>query len=127
MAKNVKVDQFADEMVDLIKQYTDDVSNSIEKKVDSVADEVLEETINLAPKRTGKYAKGFKKTKQGYRDKVKRIIWNKKDYRRVHLLEFGHALWQGGRARAFPHLRPAYDKFGARLPDDIKKIIRNGG
>lgn len=127
MAKTVKVDQLADEMVDLIKQYTDDVSNSIEQKLDSVADNILNEVQATAPKRTGKYAKGFKITKQGYYNKSKRVIWNKKDYRRVHLLEFGHALWQGGRARAFPHLRPAYDKFGARLPDDIKKIIRNGG
>lgn len=127
MAKTVKVDQLADEMVDLIKQYTDDVSNSIEQKLDSVADNILNEVQATAPKRTGKYAKGFKITKQGYYNKSKRVIWNKKDYRRVHLLEFGHAKVNGGRVDAIPHLRPAYEKYGARLPEDIKKVIRNGG
>jgi hypothetical protein len=126
---NIRIDQLADELVSAIKGYTDDVTEAIEQKVDDVADAVLKETKQLAPKRTGEYAKGFVKTRRklashGYREYV---VWNKKHYRRVHLLEFGHAKVNGGRVPAYPHLRPAYDKHAANLDDEIKEIIRNGG
>ncbi|UZQ51590.1 HK97 gp10 family phage protein [Clostridium kluyveri] len=127
MARIINVDQLAAGITRMIKEYTDDVSEKIERKVDSVADKVLEEVKATAPKKTGKYAKGFKKTKQGSLGKAKRVIWNSKDYRRVHLLEFGHAKVNGGRVDAIPHLRPAYEKYGAKLPEDIKNIIRSGG
>lgn len=121
------IDQLADEISRAIKEYTDDVSADIEKRVDEVADLVRDEVEATAPIRTGKYAKGFKKSKQDTPGKTRRVIWNKKDSRRVHLLEFGHAKRGGGRVAAIPHLRPAYDKHAEGLTDDIKRIIRNGG
>lgn len=117
------IDRLASELVSAVRDYTEDVSAAIERKVDAVAEEVKADAVNNAPKRKGKYAKGFKVTKQGN----KRIIWNKKNSRLVHLLEFGHAKVGGGRVSGRAHLRPAYDRYAARLPDDIKQIIRNGG
>ncbi|MGF9909407.1 HK97 gp10 family phage protein [Brevibacillus porteri] len=124
---NVPIDQMAEEIARAVREYAQDVSEAIEKKVDEVADEMIGELERTAPKQTGRYAKGFKKTKRDGNGVTRRVIWNKKDSRRVHLLEFGHAKRSGGRVRAFPHLRPAYDKHGANLPDEIKNIIRNGG
>jgi Mg2+ and Co2+ transporter CorA len=124
---NVSIDQLADAITDAVREYTEDVSEAIAKKVDEVADQVLQEVKSTAPKRTGEYAKTFVKTKRDEYGKTRRIIWNRKHYRRVHLLEFGHAKVNGGRVQAYPHLRPAYEKYGAKLPDDIKRIIRNGG
>jgi hypothetical protein len=124
---NVPIDRLAEAIADAFREYTEDVSNAIDRKVDETADKVLNAVVTDAPKRSGKYAKGFRKTKQDNPGRTKRVIWNKKDYRRVHVLEFGHAKRGGGRVRAFPHLRPAYDKYGADLPEDIKRIIRNGG
>lgn len=124
---NVSLDNLANEITKAIQEYTEDVSEAIEAKVDEVADKVRAEASTLAPKRTGKYARGFKVTKDGNSGRVRRIIWNKKHYMLVHLLEFGHALRNGGRARAFPHMQPAYEKHGAELPDHIKRIIKNGG
>lgn len=126
---DVPIDRLADEITKAIQEYTEDVAKAIEKKVDEVADQVLEEVKNNHPytDRTGEYTKGFVKTKSDEYGKTRRVIWNKKHYRRVHLLEFGHAKKNGGRVQAFPHLRPAYEKYGAALPDHIKRIIRNGG
>lgn len=124
---NISIDQFANEIANAVREYTEDVSAAIEAKVDEVANQVLAEVKSLAPKNTGEYAKTFVKTDQGSAGKAKRVIWNRKHYRRVHLLEFGHAFIRGGRAAARPHLRPAYEKYGATLPDDIKRIIKNGG
>ena len=124
---NISIDQLAREITSAVREYTEDVSTSIAKKVDEVAKEVLKETKQMAPKRTGEYARTFKITKDDTFGSTKRIIWNKKHYRRVHLLEFGHAKVNGGRVKEYPHLRPAYDKHGARLPDELKRVIENGG
>lgn len=125
--KMTSIDRLAQEIVSSVKAYTDDVSDAIEKRVDEVAESVRAEAEANAPKRSGKYAKGFKVTKQGSSGKAKRVVWNKKNSRIVHLLEFGHAKRGGGRVAGRPHLRPAYDHHAASLPDDIKRIIRNGG
>jgi hypothetical protein len=124
---NIPIDRLADELVSAIKEYTDDVAEGVRKKVDETARKVLKEAQALAPKRTGEYAKTFTITKEDGYGTTRRIIWNKKHYRRVHLLEFGHAKVNGGRVDERPHLRPAYDKYGAPLPDELKRIIENGG
>ncbi|WP_044736591.1 HK97 gp10 family phage protein [Geobacillus kaustophilus] len=124
---NIPIDRLADELVAAVKEYTDDVAEGVRKTVDRTARKVLQETKALAPKRTGEYANGFGITKEDGYGTTKRIVWNKKHYRRVHLLEFGHAKVNGGRVPAYPHLRPAYEKHGAALPDELKKVIQNGG
>jgi hypothetical protein len=124
---DIRIDQLANELVSAIKEYTDDVEVAVRKKVDETARKVLQETKALARKRTGEYAKGFGITKEDGYGTTKRIVWNKKHYRRVHLLEFGHAKVNGGRVPAYPHLRPAYEKYGAPLPNELKRIIENGG
>lgn len=126
---NVSIDQLANEIAKAVREYTQDVSDGIEQKVDEVANEILDEVKTNHPyqDRTGKYTKGFKVSKQDSSGRTRRYIWNKKHYRRVHLLEFGHAKRGGGRVAARPHLRPAYDKHIGKLEDGIKRIIRNGG
>lgn len=124
---NISVDQLANEITKAVKEYTVDVSRAIELKVDEVAREILYDAAMNAPVDSGEYARTFTITKKDEQGKVKRVIWNKKHYRRVHLLEFGHAKIGGGRYNGKAHLRPAYQKFGVRLPEDIKRIIRNGG
>jgi hypothetical protein len=126
---NISIDNLADAIVSAVREYTEDVSEAIEQEVDATADEVLKEvqTNHSYRDRSGKYTKGFTKTKQDKPGVTRRVVWNKKHYRRVHVLEFGHAKRGGGRVPAYPHLRPAYEKHGAKLPEKIKRIIRNGG
>lgn len=124
---NVPIDQLAAEILKAVKEYTDDVAEAVEKKVDEVADLVLEEVKRTAPKRTGKYRRGFVKTNRDEPGRVRRFVWNRRRYMLVHLLEFGHAKRGGGRVAARPHLRPAYDKYVPKLLEEIKRIIRNGG
>lgn len=124
---DVRIDQLADEIAKAIKEYTDDVSLGIAKKVEETAEQVLKEVKESAPRRIPEYYKHFKITSKDEYGKTKRVIWNKKHYRRVHLLEFGHQSRNGGRVDAQPHMRPAYEKYGLALPEHIKRIIRNGG
>lgn len=124
---NISIDQLANELTQAVKEYTEDVSKGVEKALNKAAEEIRDDAAAAAPKNTGDYAENFKVTKRGQDGNSKRIIWNKKHHRRVHLLEFGHAKVGGGRVQGRPHLRPAYDKCSASLTDDIKRIIRNGG
>ena len=60
---NIPIDRLADELVQAVKEYTDDVAEGVRKTVDKTAREVLKEAQALAPKRTGEYAKTFTITK----------------------------------------------------------------
>lgn len=124
---NIPIDRLAAEITKAVQEYTEDVSVAIERKVDEVAEKVLQEVKQTAPKRTGKYRNGFVKTSRDAPGRTRRIVWNRRHYMLVHLLEFGHAKRGGGRVAARPHMRPAYDRHAAKLPDEIKRIIRNGG
>lgn len=127
MVKTVSAEDFANELVRMIKEYTEDVTQAIEKETESTANKVLQEAKNLAPKRTGEYARSFGKTKKRLSSGLECYVWNKKHYRRVHLLEFGHAKVGGGRVAARPHLRPAHDKYIDGYLNNIRQIIKRGG
>ena len=124
---SVSVNQLADAIVDAVREYTEDVTEAINKKVESTADLVLADVRQNAPKKTGKYAKGFIKTDKSLPGNRRFVVWNSKYYRLVHLLEFGHARVQGGRVPGKPHLIPAHQKYVDGMVNDIKQIIRNGG
>ncbi|MFT8813219.1 HK97 gp10 family phage protein [Oenococcus sp.] len=70
---------------------------------------------------TGDYAKGWGYTKRGNNY----VVHNKTDYQLTHLLENGHATRNGGRTRAFVHIRPVDDwviaAFEAKLKEDLSK------
>jgi HK97 gp10 family phage protein len=121
------IDRLAREITNAVRNYTEDVTNAIDKKLDEKAQDIRNDADRDAPRRKGKYAKGFRVTKKESNGKSKRVIWNKKYSRLVHLQEFGHAKRNGGRVPGRPHLRPAYDRHASALMNDIKRIIRNGG
>jgi len=128
---NISIDQLAAEITQAVQEYTEDVSEGVGIACSNVADQILMDTAMNAPHgRTGKYARGFVKTDKclashGYR---KYVIWNKKHYRLVHLLEFGHKKANGkGSVKGTPHMIPAYDKYAPQLEGRIKRVIKNGG
>ncbi len=127
MAKTVSTEQLEREIFNMFYQYTEDVTAAVGKKVETTADLVLQEAQRLAPKRTGNYARGFAKEDKSLPGRRVFVIWNRKYYRLVHLLEFGHATIKGGRVPGKPHLIPAHQKYADGMVNDIKQIIKNGG
>lgn len=55
--------------------------------------------------------------------KISVVVHNKTKYQLTHLLEKGHALVNGGRARAFPHIEPVAEKAEDELLDNIMKFL----
>ena len=123
----IGIDRIATEITDAVRTYTLDVTAAIEDVVDITATKVLKEVKRLARKRSGEYARTFVKTRKKLPGQRVYYVWNKKHYRRVHLLERGHAKVGGGRVQAYPHLIPAHDKYAPEMYTAIINILRNGG
>lgn len=113
--------------MDAVREYTEDVAKAVQAEAGRTADLVLEDVQAMAPERTGEYKKTFKRTHRKLKDGSEYVIWNPKHYRRVHLLEKGHAKAGGGRVEAKPHMGPALAKHEGPYVARIQKIIESGG
>jgi len=119
--------KFAKSMADIIKTYTKDVEEGLVKSKQKAARAGAKELrespktpVRPYGKRKGQYKKGWTSTKRG----TAYVIRNKTDYQLTHLLEKGHALRQGGRAKAYVHIKPVEEKVIKQYEDGVVKIIQ---
>lgn len=127
MSRKATVDQMADIIQEYLKEFEDVTEEAVDKGVSETAKDAVKELRNAHPSGSGQYGswadynKGWtiKKTK---RDKTA-TIHNATHYQLTHLLEKGHALWQGGRTQAYPHIAPVANKCDSELVNNIKKWI----
>lgn len=132
MSKKVNVDGLAKAIEDVLMDFIDVTDEACEKGVSETAKTAVKELRSAHPSGSGKYGSWDKKYNKGWKvmqtktDKRyhrKATIHNATDYQLTHLLEKGHALRQGGRTRAFPHIAPVADKCETELVKNIKKWI----
>ena len=124
----ISPDELGVAISEIIKEYTEEVSQAIEEEIDDTAKKVKDEIVLTSPKLTGKYAKGWRVKKDNGKGYATRIIHNKDKPGLAHLLEMGHAKRGGkGRVEGIPHIRPAYDKYVPDMEKRIEDIIRRGG
>lgn len=88
------------------------------------ANSVAKELKATSPKRpSAKYAKSWKVKNEGN----DYIVYNEKHYRLTHLLENGHDVIVNGkkvgRAKAYPHIKPAEQKGIALFEQEIKEQV----
>jgi len=111
------INSMADEITRALRQYTNEVQEEVDKAAEEVAEDAVGELKQTSPERTGRYAKGWTKTKKD----GKWIIHNKKHYRLTHLLEKGHAKVNGGRVGARVHIAPVEHR---AIDDFIERVER---
>ncbi len=130
--RKVTVDDLASAIMQELEEFQGVTDEAVEKGVSETAKEAVKELQNAHPSGSGrygswdkKYNKGWKvtQTKTDKRYHRKATIHNATDYQLTHLLEKGHALRNGGRTRAFPHIAPVADKCEDELVKNIKKWI----
>jgi len=123
LSKKVGIDNFAGELVSLLQEYTEEVTEGMEEVKGKVAKEGAKSLKQTSP--VGRRSR--KKYKDGWRAKKVGTAWvvhNATNYQLTHLLEKGHALRQGGRTRAFPHIAPAEEKVIKDFEKGLEKVIK---
>lgn len=124
---SVKPDDLAAAIMAELEGYSQDVADEIKKVVDVVADETNQEIKNHISfhERTGEYVNAFRVKTSFENRSTKRKTWYVTDgqYRLTHLLENGHALRQGGRARAYPHIKYGEELAQRRMEELAKEAI----
>ncbi|MEF2965037.1 HK97 gp10 family phage protein [Paenibacillus sp. M1] len=124
---NVSIDDLASEITSAVRQYTEDVTEGVEKELDQTSRRVTKMISLSSPKESGDYARGWTRKKIVVGGEIRYIVYNKKKGSIAHLLEFGHAKRGGGRVSGKPHIRPSYDQEVPSMEQRIKAVIQTGG
>lgn len=122
MANKVEINDMANEITKWLTEYSDEVTEVSKDVVDKVAEGVNAEIKNHITWKDKKYSKAFalKTTFEDSRNKRKTWYVKSPHYRLTHLLEFGHATRNGGRTKAYPHV-----KYGDEyLRNNFEKIMK---
>ena len=125
MAQGISADAMASTIAGILDEYTQDVSEAIEKTSKDVAKQVVREL-----KQGGRY-KGGDKFNAGCTSKTEKRrletithVYNKSFPGLAHLLEFGHARRGGGRnTTAFNFISPINDTVADKFAEDFAQNI----
>ncbi|MCD8338099.1 MAG: HK97 gp10 family phage protein [Lachnospiraceae bacterium] len=118
----VKINEMASAVMESLTEYADLAADEMKKAVQTAGKTVKKEIEATAPKDTGAYAKSWavKKVKETSQS-MDVVVYSKTKYQLAHLLEHGHALRNGGRVKAYPHIAPAEEKGLEKLETELKK------
>lgn len=106
MGKSIDIN-LEEDLGRILDEYMDDVEETASKVINQVAKEAAQKLKDASPKKTGKYADGWK-VKKG--KKLNAVVYNATRPGLTHLLEESHPIrnqygtW--GRSIAQPHIAP---------------------
>ena len=114
---------FTQKLTEALMEYSRTCESEIQQAIDDVSKEAKKRLSATAPKRTGKYKRGFRVTitkRSGY---YKADIHNPKKYMLTHLLEKGHKV-RGGRSPALPHFAAVEQWANKEVERRIREALR---
>ncbi|MED0939604.1 HK97 gp10 family phage protein [Bacillus mobilis] len=118
------INDLANEIARELQRYSNVVEEDLEVAKEEVANDLVDELKQKSPKsdRQGgrKYAKGWRKKKEGNAF----IVHNALKPQLTHLLEKGHAKVNGGRVPAKVHIAPAEDKAINEFVERVERAIQ---
>lgn len=123
MAKQVSVNDMADELAKMLSEYDADVTNATKQAVDEVASGVMNEIKSHTTWNDVKYTKSYELKTIYDNKKGKYIIWHVKapHYKLTHLLELGHYTRDGKtKSKKFPHVQ--YGEEFAR--NNLERVVK---
>lgn len=127
--QKVRVDDIAEAITEIVREYCGDLAEDVDVAIDVTAKECAADISAHSPRRKKSrgYWKGWKVVKDNGHSRHKRIVWNPKFYRIVHLLEKGHVKRGGGRVEGKPHVGPAEKKYSLLLEKRIIDVVERSG
>ena len=129
-SQNIEITKFESVAMEALEKYKEEAGNVIGEVLEQVGMDSAIELQQTSPKRTGAYAKSWTfgmYQSRGSRKKNKLIVFNRKYYRLVHLLEKGHAKRNGGRVEGIPHVEPVRKKAEKEAINQIKAKLEDLG
>ena len=122
MSVKVSMDELSDAVNAILLSMVDDVKDTVDQAANTAGKETAQKLRETSPRRTGKYAKGWKPKKEAVNGGTVVTVHNKDHYRLTHLLEYGHANVKGGRTPAHPHIKAAEDY----AADEFERLVLEG-
>lgn len=123
------LEDFAEAVMEALQEESERVEEASREEIEKTAKEALQTLLNHSniPERTGSYKKSFALKKAvDNKGELSYTLHNKSpEYRKAHLLEYGHATRDGDRTRKFPHWKDA-QKIVDELPERLKRRIESG-
>lgn len=107
------------DMDSIFKELQEDVKTALEKASKEVMKEGTQKIKSTSPKRTGKYAQGWRQRKNG--DSI--VIYNANKPGLTHLLENGYTARNGKRVKPQPHIKKVQDFVEEEAERRIRKIL----
>lgn len=106
----------------MVKENIDMTEEELADEVDKAADDAVAKLKQRSKKRTGKYAKGWKRSKTETRDGIgsQVVIYNSSKPTLTHLLEKGHAKANGGRVAGDGIINQVYEEVAAQFGEGAK-------
>lgn len=130
MSQQIQISEMEKVIMDALEEYAEKASEVIGETLPLVGQETAQDLRATSPKRTGDYASSWTygmQTSRGSKKRNKLVVYNKKHYRIVHLLEKGHAKKNGGRVEAIVHVKPAQDRAEQKAIERITDKLENLG
>lgn len=125
MPQTVTPDQLAAVVSDILSEYRDECADVLEDSIKTVTKKAQSELKGAGSfGGTGKYRKGWKTKIEKTRISVDAVVYNAAEPGLTHLLENGHALANGGRSRAFPHIAPVNDEAQTEVIDLLERKLK---
>lgn len=125
MAQKVKAADLRKVVDGILADYSDEVVEAADVAVKKTAEEAVSKLKNARPGfKDKKYSKGWTKKITKHRLYSEAVVYNKTQGHLTHLLEFGHALRNGGRAASFPHIAPVNDEVPDIFEDEFSVALK---
>ena len=129
MSNNIKPEELQKVLNNYLENYVEDINEDVQETTDTITKEAVQEIKQTSPRgkgtRKNPYYKGWTKQKgKVSKGKYTVKIHNKTNYQLTHLLEFGHTTRNGGRTKAFPHIRPLEEKYKKLYEQKITTVIQ---
>lgn len=131
MPRKVQVDEIAQAIMQEMQAFAGACTEDIKAAQKEAGRQGVKEIQSRAPKKKGTYARTWKASTTVKNGNVQTILYagkkeNVTGWALAHLLEFGHAKANGGRTRAFEHIKPGEDKAAEVFEAELKRRIEDG-
>lgn len=116
---------------DILNDYSEEIQEAITEEAEKIAKSGANKLKATSPKRTGRYAKGWKVKVVKGKGFINTTIYNSTNWQLTHLLEKSHVIKNKngtyGMSKPQVHIAPVEEECVAEYERNVENIIKNGG